>query len=146
MSDPASNPLAELSSSRLPVCLALAWLVVFCAVFFQLDLPNHPTVNRLDVWVELPFLFLNMVTQHPDSPETSWANLPQRFPFLLAAGVSLFGAWGLGQLALRLVRVPLALRSLERFVLGCGAGLSLLSLLVLGLGGGALALFRRSDG
>jgi hypothetical protein len=134
MLDPASSVATEPPSSRRSVCLALAWLLVFCGVFFQLDLPNHPTVNRLDLWAELPFLFLNMVTQHPDLPETSWANLPQRFPFLLAAGVSLFGAWGLGQLVLRLLRVPLAARSLERFVLGFGVGLSGLSLCVLGLG------------
>ncbi|MDA0588669.1 MAG: hypothetical protein O2820_12390 [Planctomycetota bacterium] len=134
MSSSAPNLASEKPTSRLTVGLALAWLVVFCAVFFQLDLPNHPTVNRLDVWEELPFLFLNMVTQHPDAPETSWANLPQRFPFLLAAGAALFGAWGLGQLLLRLIRVPLGARSLERFVLGCGVGLSGLSLLVLGLG------------
>jgi 4-amino-4-deoxy-L-arabinose transferase-like glycosyltransferase len=133
MSDSAPSLATEPPPSRLRVCLTLAWLLLFCAVFFQLDLPNH-TDSRVDVLAKLPFLFFNMVTQHPDLPETSWANLPQRFPFLLAAGVALFGAWGLGQLMLRLLRVPLAARSLERFVLGCGVGLSGLSLCVLGLG------------
>ncbi|MBC8290051.1 MAG: hypothetical protein H8E37_07015 [Planctomycetes bacterium] len=122
------------SNSRLPVILALIWLLAFCAVFFQLDLPNQNGVNRLHIWAERPFLLLNMLVQHPDFPEASWAFLPQRFPFMLAASVAWFGAWGLGQLVLRFLRVPLENRSLERFVLGCGVGLSGLSLVVLSLG------------
>lgn len=132
----ASDTMPSRSSptTRPAVILALIWLAGFCAVFFQLDLPNQNGVNRLHIWAELPFLLLNMVTQHPDFPESSWSFLPQRFPFLLAAGVAWFGAWGLGQLVLRLLRVPLKKNSLERFVLGCGVGLSGLSLIVLGLG------------
>ena len=134
MSDSEAFLPSPAAASRTPVILALIWLAGFCAVFFSLDLPNQNGVNRLHIWAELPFLLLNMVVQHPDFPESSWAFLPQRFPFLLAASVAWFGAWGLGQLVLRLLRVPLQKPSLERFVLGCGVGLSGLSLIVLGLG------------
>lgn len=134
MSDSEARVPSPATASRTPVIIALIWLVGFCAVFFQLDLPNQNGVNRLHIWAELPFLLLNMVVQHPDFPEASWAFLPQRFPFILAASVAWFGAWGLGQLVLRLLRVPLQNPSLERFVLGCGVGLSGLSLIVLGVG------------
>ena len=134
MSDSEASVPSPAAASRTPVILALIWLAGFCAVFFSLDLPNQNGVNRLYIWAELPFRLLDMVVQHPDYPETSWAFLPQRFPFLLAAGVVWFGAWGLGQLVVRLLRVPLQKPSLERFVLGCGVGLSGLSLIVLGLG------------
>ena len=134
MSDSEASLPAPATASRTSAILALIWLAGFCAVFFSLDLPNQNGVNRLHIWAELPFLLLNMVVQHPDFPESSWAFLPQRFSFLLAASVAWFGAWGLGQLVLRLLLVPLQNPSLERFVLGCGVGLSGLSLIVLGLG------------
>lgn len=134
MSDSEASAPSPAAASRTPVILALIWLAGFCAVFFSLDLPNQNGVNRLHIWAELPFLLLNMVVQHPDFPESSWAFLPQRFSFLLVASVAWFGGWGLGRLLLRLLRVPLQKPSLERFVIGCGVGLSGLSLIVLGLG------------
>ena len=134
MSDSEASVPSPAAASRTPVILALIWLAGFCAVFFSLDLPNQNGVNRRHIWAELPFLLLNMVVQHPDFPESSWAFFPQRFPFFVAASVAWFGAWGFGQLVLRLLRVPLQKSSLERFVLGCGVGLSVLSLIVLCLG------------
>lgn len=134
MSETASTLTTEKAPSRWRVVLALVWLLGFSTVFFQLTFPNHPEFSRLDIWAELPILLLNTVAQPDDAPESTWANLPQRFPFLLAASAALFGAWGLGQFVLRLLRVPLAAGSLERFVLGSGVGLSGISLLVLGLG------------
>jgi len=134
MTPSVSRSAAEQKSLPARSIAALLWLGGFAAVFFSMRLPNHPHVSRLDIWRELPFLLLNMVSQNPDGPETSWSNLSQRFPFLAAGALALFGAWGLGQLILRAMRVPLRAGSCERFVIGCGLGLSGLSLSVLAFG------------
>lgn len=105
------------------------------------------------MWRVLPFYLLDLV----DPPEqenaipSGWSYFPQRLPLMLVAGIILAGAWGLGHLALRVIRTPLGARSIERTVFAFGLGLSGLSLLTLFCGlagllsrvllGGAIGLF-----
>ncbi|NQV23468.1 MAG: hypothetical protein HQ518_03780 [Rhodopirellula sp.] len=127
--DEAAQPLWK-------VCAAIAWLCVFAFVFFQIDLPNSgpPPVNRSVVWIELPELLLYSVIPHPDAPPGGWAYFPQRIPILFVGCWMLAGVWGLGHILLRMLRLRVHLRRLERTVFVFGLGISGVSLLVLGTG------------
>ncbi len=117
------------------VCAGIVWLCVFGYFFFRIDLPNSsPTVNRTDVWLELPDLLFYSVVRHPDAPAGGWAYFPQRLPILMLGGWMLAGVWGLGHLLLRILRLRMHLRRLEKTVFAFGLGLSSVSLLVLGAG------------
>jgi len=118
------------------VCAAVIWLCVFGFVFFQIDLPNSgsPSVNRTDIWSILDELLLFTVVSAPDVPPAGWTYFLQRIPILLVGGWMIAGAWGLGHLLLRILRLRSHLRRLEKTVFAFGLGLSGVSLLVLGAG------------
>jgi hypothetical protein len=104
-------------------------MVVFCLFFYSFDLPNNADKNRILMWLGLPDSL--PVAQFLRAP---WQNLTQRADLF---GIALFvwaGALGLGNLALRAVRPPLALGSTEWFVFAMGLGLSATSLVTLGFG------------
>jgi hypothetical protein len=109
---------------------ALVWLGLFCWWFHSFDLP------RRQVWPELIDVLLENVypTPTPDAPPSGWGYLPQRFPILAWAAIILAGAWGLGNLALRGLRLQTAFDLPSRLVFAFGLGLSGLSLLTLGVG------------
>ena len=115
--------------------LAVAWLIGYSLFFFSFALPNsNPPVRRVDVWLELPEILWANVVNPPKGIVTSWANLGQRLDLIAVAVAIWLGSWAVGSLALRALRIPLALRSIERSVCACGVGLSLVSLLTLGCG------------
>ena len=117
------------------VCAGIIWLCVFGYFFFRIDLPNSsPTVNRTDVWLDLPDLLFYSVVRHPEAPAGGWAYFPQRLPILFVGCWILGGVWGLGHLMLRSLRLRPLLRRLEKTVFAFGLGLSGVSLLVLGAG------------
>ena len=128
---PESPSLGEADlEPRWVVPLGLAWLVVFCLFFYSFELPNNrDDWSRIEIWMRLPQLLpLRQVFEAP------WRNLGQRADLF---GIALFvwaGAWGLGNLALRILRAPIARRSAESIVFAMGLGLSAASLLTLGLG------------
>ncbi len=133
MSENSQNE--DMSQPAWKVCAATIWLCMFGFVFFQIDLPNSsPTINRTDVWIELPDLLFYSVIPHPDSPPAGWSNFPQRIPILFVGFWMLAGVWGLGHLLLRIIRLKPHLRRLERIVFAYGLGMSGVSLLVLGAG------------
>ena len=133
MSENSQNE--DMSQPVWKVCAATIWLCMFGFVFFQIDLPNSsPTINRTDVWIELPDLLFYSVIPHPDSPPAGWSNFPQRIPILFVGFWMLAGVWGLGHLLLRIIRLKPHLRRLERIVFAYGLGMSGVSLLVLGAG------------
>jgi hypothetical protein len=127
--DPASSDEDSAFEPRWVVALGLAWMVVFCLFFYSFDLPNNAPWSRIDIWLKLPELLplSNLFT-------APWQNLGQRAPLICAAGFVWTCAWGLGRLALRIVRPPLARDSAESIVFAMGLGLSGISLLTLGLG------------
>lgn len=117
------------------VCAGIFWLCVFGYFFFRIDLPNSsPTLNRTDVWLELPDLLFYSVVPRPDAPAGGWAYFPQRLPILFVGCWMLAGVWGLGHLLLRIIRLRPHLRPLEKTVFAYGLGMSGVSLLVLGAG------------
>jgi hypothetical protein len=110
--------------------IALVWLGLFCWWFHSFELP------RRQVWPGLTDILLENVypTPTPDAPPSGWSYLPQRFGILSLSGFLLAGAWGLGNLALRGLRLQQAFDVPSRLVFAFGLGLSGLSLLTLGLG------------
>lgn len=137
MSDSPAPPPSEQSTPRSwIVAVAIAWLVFFGVVFFQLDLPNSgvPPVNRTRIWLELPVLFQNCIVQDLNLPVTSWSNLSQRLPIIAAAAYIMLGALSLGHVLLRLIGLHRSCDRLMRNVFAYGLGLSVTSLTVLGIG------------
>ncbi|MFT4556517.1 MAG: ArnT family glycosyltransferase [Planctomycetales bacterium] len=117
------------------ICAGIIWLCVFAYFFFRIDLPNSsPTVNRTDVWIELPDLLIYSVIPHPDAPAGGWAYFPQRLPILFVGLWMMAGVWGLGHILLRILGLRTHLRRVEKTVFAFGLGLSGVSLLVLGTG------------
>lgn len=149
---PLSNPLPrnegeriKLSSAQLPTAqawcdwrtiIALAWLLGFCAYFFSFDLPNNPPATRRAVWSIVPFQLLDVIwpLSDPQAPPAGWTYLPQRLPAILTAFSVLIAALGFGRLTLRALRVAQELTWQEQIYFAGGLGLSLWSLMTLGLG------------
>ena len=119
--------------------LAVAWVLVFCGVFYSQRLPNNPASSRLDVWELVPTVLLDFVDPpvDPDGPDSGWKFFPQRFEAIGTALLMLFGAWGSGVVLLRLLGLTAILERLERIVFAFALGFTLLSLgtLLCGLAG-----------
>ena len=125
---------------------AMLWVLLFGVFFFHFELPNGEGTHRLTVMAEAPELLLNAVAPLPPPPNppnphatllwehSGWTYLPQRFWLILIAASILAGAWGLGHLILRAVRLPLPSRCMERTVFAFALGLAGLSLATLGFG------------
>ena len=140
--------LAATTDRTWKVGLAVGWVVLFGAIFFQLVLPNsNPPRSRSDVWIELPDIFYFCFVAPPES-SSSWKFFGQRLPFLLIGSWILGGAWGLGHLVMRRIERTSTDRSagaapslddfrltrLEHNVFSVGIGLAGVSLIVLGCG------------
>ena len=117
--------------------LALAWLVGFAAWFHSFGMPNNPGVQRLMLWVRLPFDLLDLIDPPVETGALpwSWLNLLQLVPFALIAVAIWIGAWGIGSLLLRALRIRFD--DCEQFFFSTTLGMSSVSLamLVLGLSG-----------
>lgn len=122
---------------------ALVWLLLFFIAFLSLPLTNNQEIDRWYIVPEIPFLLLDLVDPLPEeNPHpVGWAYFPQRIPLMGVAAVVLLGAWGVGQLVTRLIRIPLHPFTAERTVFASGLGLSLVSLLT--LGGGLLGILSQ---
>ncbi|MFH1304686.1 MAG: hypothetical protein ABIK07_26840 [Planctomycetota bacterium] len=142
----AQKPVSSLPEERpsLGSC-ALLWLLLFFIAFISFTLPNsNPATSRWDVFTYLPYLLMDLVDPLPveNPPPSGWTYFPQRFPFIGIALVVLAGAWGLGQLITKLIKIPLAPYTAERTVFASGVGISAVSLLT--LGGGLLGILSQS--
>lgn len=141
---PADSPLESLENDS-PLFLngALVWLLLFFIAYLSVPLTNNQEIGRWDIVPEIPFLLLDLVDPLPEeNPHPAgWAYFPQRIPLMGVAAVVLLGAWGLGQLVIRLIRVPSPPFSAERTVFASGLGLSFVSLLT--LGGGLLGILSQ---
>ena len=137
------------ASSTPNLVLALGWLVGFFVLFFWAtpQLPNNSEFLRTGLLEQSPAALLDALD--PPQERMGWRYLPQRFGVWVTAAWMLFGAWGLGRMAWRLIlrsdRGDSSLNTVSgitMFVLTMGVGLSALSLLTLvcGLAG---ALDRR---
>ena len=120
--------------------LACVWLIGFCVFFFSFTLPNNPAWRRVDIWLELPELLQSSIVAPPDASPSGWRYFPQRLDLILVAGSILAGAWGIGHLVLRTLRLPLTARGPEKSVFAFAVGLAGLSLVTLGLGLAGLLL------
>ncbi len=117
------------------VSLAVAWLIGYGLFFYSFTLPNSvPRTSRGQIWMEMPDILALSALPTSDEKPTGWKYLPQRFDLLAVAMAIWAGAWGAGNLTLRLIKAEFSVVSFERFVLAMGVGLSALSLLTLGFG------------
>jgi 4-amino-4-deoxy-L-arabinose transferase-like glycosyltransferase len=127
MSEP---PSSENNRPMWLIALVSTWVVLFAFLFFRLDLPNNPDINRAEFWLEIPDQLYYLIAQHPDAVKTSWSNFSQRIPIVAVGLWILAGAWGIGRLVQRILRIgPLV--KLERFFFDMTLGLSSVSLLTL---------------
>ncbi|MFN0051680.1 MAG: ArnT family glycosyltransferase [Planctomycetales bacterium] len=142
---PGSAPTASSDSSgRWWRVAAALWLALFAVAFFSVELANNKPSQRVELWPQVAAL-IDLVDSPPLGPQdppsvaqlrqqSGWGNFPQRLDLIAVASTILAGAWGIGRLILRPLRLPLATHGLERNLLALGAGLSCLSLLTLGCG------------
>jgi len=116
--------------------IGLAWLVLFSAFFLTFDLPNNRPVTRWQVWEAMPATLMNAVWPLPvaDAPPAGWKFFPQRLPAILTAVAILIAAIGYGSLFLRRLQLAAEMNRCEQLAFAGGIGLSLWSLMTLGLG------------
>ncbi|MCA9078945.1 MAG: glycosyltransferase family 39 protein [Planctomycetaceae bacterium] len=109
------------------------WLIGFGLFFYSFALPNNSHVHRLDLWLALPeFLWGTLFPEF--GPGQGWSILFERVPIVfLSASIVLVGL-ALGRLILRGLGICSELERSARCALSGGIGLSLLSLMTLGLG------------
>ena len=141
---PAGAPHADPGFAKWHSTIAVVWLIGFLAFFYCQTPPNNPTYRRFEFWPEVPFRLLDMVDPPADAaaPPSGWSFFPQRFDLMLTAAIILAGAWGIGHLSLRPLRLPLKSRCAERTVFAFALGLATLSLLTLCCG---LASWLRAE-
>ncbi|QDT99620.1 ArnT family glycosyltransferase [Gimesia aquarii] len=145
MKDPARpQHITSIEDNPIFVRGALIWLLLFFITFISFTLPNNPSISRWDIVTNIPYLLLDLVDPLPEeNPHPAgWSYFPQRFPLIGIALVILTGAWGLGQIVTRLIRIPLAPFTIERTVFAYGVGISGVSLLT--LGGGLLGILSQT--
>ena len=118
------------------VVLGLAWLIAFTAWFYGFGIPNGGPVSRWMVWSVLPFDLLDLLDPpvNPNAAPWSWLYLGQRVPFLITASLIWLGAWGLGSLVLRSLRLGETFDRAERLYFAGCLGMAAVSLGMLGLG------------
>lgn len=116
--------------------VGLIWLLAFSLYFYAFDLPNNAPATRWQMWQVVPFQLLDVVWPLPEAnaPPSGWQYLPQRLPAIGTALAVVAAAFGYGLIALRTLRVTKELTRLEQLYFAGGIGLSLWSLLTLGLG------------
>lgn len=115
----------------------LAWILVFWSRFFLTVLPGVGSgeVDRLDILLAVPeILWNNVFPESGPHSSSSWLHLSQRIPILGYALFMLAGAFSIGRLSLRAMRLNSMLDSVTHSTFAGGLGLSILSLLTLGFG------------
>ncbi len=115
-------------------CVAILWVVGFFVWFQSFGFPNNPGAKRWMLWPGIPFDFLDMADPPivQGAAPWSWLFLLQRVPFFLTAVAIWSGAWGLGSLSLRRIKIDLV--GCERFFFSTCLGLAIVSLATLLLG------------
>ena len=118
------------------VVFGLFWFCWFLWFFYSVTPQNNPEIGRWDVWRSVPVILLQAVDPvvEPRDPRSGWRYFPQRIPILAAGALILAGAWAVGSLLLRMLRILTFRDRVERFVVVMGVGLSALSLMTLGAG------------
>lgn len=149
----ATAPVQPAPHGDAKVPLALLWLLLFCGLFFQFDLPNsNPPVNRSEILQAAPTLLVDLADPPPPiRPDRSadpleqfqyrqeldryrmfgWKNFPQRLPYIAWGSLILMAAWSLGRLLFRSLAWPELITTGEKNYLAVLVGASTLSLLVL---------------
>lgn len=109
--------------------LGAAWLTLFAVLFYaQVLWANGLLIPRLSVLLDLPGLLL---ANFQRTPEANWLNLQQRIDLLACAGVVVGLGWYFGRYCMLRLQPD---DRCERAAISLGTGLSVWSLLVLGLG------------
>jgi len=126
------------TSSRLsPGIIAGAiWTLLFSWLFFASDLQNSPAMSRWEFWTQIPSLLGDLIlgVEPINGLPTGWSYFAPRESLILAAGFIACGAWCLGRLCLRSLKLTQVGTTLERQGLALASGYAALSLLTLGFG------------
>ena len=120
--------------SRLRSLLAALLLFGLVAVAMYWPLPNNPGLSRVDLLQNAEDLLGGFFTHPKTGLLANAAGWGDRLVPLALALLTWFGGWGLGNLLLRPIPTGTTRHSLPRFLLACGVGLGVWSLVVLGLG------------
>ena len=124
-------PVSSDVRPRWVVWASIAWLIGFLLLFYSFTLPNsQPQLSRVDVWL----LLIDPPQSADAAKHSGWRYLPQRFDVMAVAAFIVCGAWVVGRLLMRALRVDARLTHLERCVFSTGLGLAAVSLLTLGCG------------
>ena len=136
MSVPSTSSDSPASSVRWRA-LGVVFMTGFCLWFYSFDLPNGG-VSRPFLWSILVDLLLENVDPTPDPdappPPSGVRFLPQRLDIVATASFILVGAWSLGHLLLRLLKLREMFDLPTRMTFAFALGLSGVSLLTLGFG------------
>lgn len=124
------------TGTHLRTLIGLIWLIGFLVFFSSFDLPNNRPATRWDIWQATPLQLLEIVwpLPEPNAPPSGWQFLPQRLPAIGIALAILGAAIGMGTSILKTVGLPAELTHAERLYFAGGIGLSLWTLLTLGIG------------
>jgi 4-amino-4-deoxy-L-arabinose transferase-like glycosyltransferase len=117
---------------KLPA-LAAVWLAILCAAYFSVEIPNVPGSARWDIWPLVPDL-IDPPRQPTDVGHSGWRYFPQRLDLIAVAAIILGGAWGAGNLLLRVLRPNVPAGTAEHTAFAFGLGLTALSLITLAAG------------
>ena len=121
--------------ARTSAWIAAAWVVGYAVWFYSQTFQySSPASSRWEVWFRLPELLAANVFAAPGRASGSWANLAQRFDLLAVAAGIWCGAWAVGNLLLRGLRIASRLPQLDGQVFACGLGISAISLITLACG------------
>ncbi len=136
MAPPKSPPAVVWCDRRTVV--GLAWLIGFCLFFFSYSLPNNQSgeETRWAIWPVVPDRLLEIVFpgKEFDKPSDPLAGLIERLPAIGAALLMFGAASGIGHVALRRLKLDAQWTLPEQVYFAGGIGLSLGSLIILGLG------------
>lgn len=130
---PATAIALHRGLNLLSLTIASLWVIGFSFWFRGFELPNNQ-VPRWMIWESIPYDVMDLVDPPVKKGEApwSWFYLFQRLPFISIAALVWLAAWGHGSLALRILGIRL--RGMERFFFAVCTGLSIVSLVMLGMG------------
>ena len=145
--NPVATPATQTDPRPLRLAAAVGWLVLFCVAYFSLPVETRTSLRRSDLLILSPDLIAEAIFPTPGQGLPSGLRfLPQRFDIVAVALLNFCGACGFGFAVLHGMfparsraagfgATDLSPLSRAEFVLfGCGLGLSLWSLVTLGLG------------
>ena len=135
---PPVEPTPPWIAWRGPILVAIAslWIVLFLRFAMTQPLSNYRDLNgapedRISLFFVLPYA--STLFTDPGEMPHGWRFFPERFDLIAIAAVIVLGAWSIGRLLCRMLRLDFEDRW-EHLAISAGLGFSIWSLLTLALG------------